>query len=369
MKEKITEQHINTINKLFNDSLSTKLSKEQVENLLKEIIKNIDYDEIIEVNNNFLPKTIFYFFSLVNNYYTAYKLSENDQVKNRSNTLELLGKGNKKRIKRYEQNQQIINDENSYKDEKLVAYFENCILKFIIDGKYKTAYLILYMGFIHKDSILSSLKYNKQLKYIAEKMNKSLEFFSFTYLKPSKIVNSLTILMYLYLVEIKRYDKKQSLKLIRYIINTYFKDDAPSYIRDDFLNKEFYCAGIYNNLPIFHWHTSTKNKEYYTDENIKELYALINTVLFNSKFYKQIFLKTTTNNLTTEQKEQFKEFDESLLKKLIPYLPRSYIKLDEYKLISKFTKSKLNRFKFLILFLIMFIKTIFPALYTKFTTK
>lgn len=369
MQQKVSKQHITSLNELIGKKLLSKFENIHIEDILNNINEIIDTDTIIPIDDAEIPTKHLFLFNLINEYHNAYLLSKDTEKKQRTKTIESLGQGNKKRITKFENNEKIIKDNDANKDNKIVAYFENSILKLIIDGKQKTAYLILYLAFINKDSVLSYTKYFKDLKYVAEKMSQSLNLFSFTYLKPQKIVNSLTILIYTYLTTYTKLDEKQILKFTRYIINIYFKDDAITYIRNDFLNKDFYCAGIYNNLPVFHWSASTINKEYYTNEDIKELHNLINKVIDDSKLMEAMILGTIKKQLNSKQKGTIKNLDDDLLKKMIYNLPISYIQQDHKKLFSKFIKTNYNPVKKFFLISYTLISTIFTTIYIKFTTK
>jgi hypothetical protein len=376
MKEKITQQHIDTINKLFRSSNLTNLSKDQVEKILKEISKYIEYDEIIKLNNNFLPKTILHFFDLINNYYTAYTLSSEDYIKDRSNTLESLNKGNSKRQKRFNENKLSIEDKDINWTDRLIPFYENQILKLILDGKQKIAYLSLVMAFIYKDTFKSIFneifKFDKDYLIAIKKLDSSFNFFNFTYLKTPKVVTSSIILMYLYLKESTNLEDEQTLKLVRYISNYLYDKDAPSRIQENFFEREIYCAGIYNGLPIFQWHTSSIHDQYYTNEVIKEVEKLINISSDSIGILKYVIWGIFSRNLKKEDREKVLNPDKKLIKNLIENLPKTYLRNQQQKLYLKLINENPTARKPLKYYLyspIRLVFTLFIAFQTKFVIK
>jgi hypothetical protein len=376
MKEKITQQHINIIKEVFKDSTSTKLSEEQIENLLKEITKYIEYDEMVKLNNNFLPKRILYFFDLINNYYIAYKLSDENYIKSRTDTLESLDKGNSKRQKRFDKNELSIKDKNINWTDRLVPFYENQILKLILDGKQKIAYLSLVLAFIYKDTFKSIFneifRFDKDYLIGIEKLDKSFDFFNFTYLKTPKVVTSSIILMYLYLKEFTDLEDEKVLKLVRYISNYLYNKDAPSRIQENFFDREIYCAGIYNGLPIFQWHTSTVHDQYYTNEVIEEVEKLINISSDSIGILKYVIWGIFSRNLKKEDREKVLNPDKKLIKSLIENLPKVYLRNQQQKLYLKLKNDNLNArkpFRYYLYSPIRLIFTLFIAFQTKFVIK
>lgn len=376
MQEKISQHHIKTVKQVFNENILINLSIQQVDILLQEITNYMEYDEIIEINHKKIPKTVFYFFDLINNYYHAYNLSKIEEISNRNNTLESLDKGNPNRRKKYNDNEALIKNKNIYWSDRLVPLYENQILKLILDGKQKIAYLTLTLAFIYKDTLKSIFneifKFNKDYIITLEKLDQSFDFFNFTYLKTPKIITSSIILMYIYLKESTDLEDPQILKLIRFISNYLYNSDAPSKIQENYFEREIYCAGIYNGLPIFQWHTSTIHNQYYDDETIKEVEKLMNASTESIGSLKYIIVGIFSQKLKKEDKEKVENPDQKLIKNMIEKLPKTFLHNQQQKLYLKLNDENINKrktLKYYLLSPIRLIFTLFISFQTKFVTK
>ena len=313
----------------YNKHFPTSLKNEEQEKILKEINELIPNDKPIKIDNIDYPENTLVLFHLISDYHLAYTKSINDkEVK--KDTLESLGKGNRQRQKRFDNNKIIIEDKNSDESIKIVAFFENVILEKILKGDYKFAYLILSFYYIYNNYLTNLFKmifpFNKKVLDSIDYINDAMKFFEFTYLNPSKIVNSCAISLHQYIkhcTSVK--DEEKQLKFIRGIINIYFSKHASNTLRNDSLEKEIYCAGIYNGTPIFQWYTSTKYEEYYTNDDIDKYYELFNKQKEDDNFFKDVII----NNLSkkTNKKDINNELNSKEgLKNLINNLSVTYVK-------------------------------------------
>lgn len=373
MQQKVTKDHIENLKKLIDTKLTSKLEKNQIDDLLEYINKTLPVNKTVNIDNKAIPIGYLNLFHLINEYYTAYKLSDDDQIKGRTDTLESLDKGNYKRRKRLNDNDLFIKDENIKWTEKLIPFYENQVLELILGGKHKIAYLSLVMAFIYKDtfkSIFNELfKFDKDYLIIIEKLDKSFDFFNFTYLKRSKVVTSSIILIYLYLKESTNLENEKILKLVRYISNYLYDNNAPSRIQENFFEREVYCAGIYNGLPIFQWHTSTVNDQYYTNDVIEEVEKLINISSDSIGILKYVIWGIFTKNLNKADKEKISNPDKKLIKNLIEHLPKIYLHNQQHKLYLKLNPRNSKTLKYYLLSPIRLIFTLFIAFQTKFVIK
>ena len=367
-----TKKNMNSILDFHDNNFQTSLSNEEQKKILIEIAKLIPHDENIIINNTSYSKQTLYLFHLINDYHQAYLKSTMKEQELRVNTHESLGKGNRDRKKRLEYNESIMENENSSQTQKLTAFYEYQLLKIMINTNTKLACLALTTTFINKnvDNYVHKrlFLFNKKMDIAIECKSEALKFFEFTYLVPSKIVNSCAISLYQYLKHCTNInDKKKEIKFIRNIISEYFPEDAPNEIRDDSFRQEIYCAGIYNQTPIFQWNTSRQSKIYYKDEDIEIYYNYMNKASNKLGILTNMIIKILSNKNTKKEIEK-KIKSKEALKKSINELSITYVKqptkLIEVLLQYKQKSLDNNRFR-----LIKALVTIFTTLATKFTRK
>ena len=374
MKKKITKEHIINTKNLINQYIETLLDEKQIDDILSEIVNLINEDDFMLFDNKEIPKNQYYIFDLINKYHTAYIKSKQKYKKDRKNTLESLGIGTLNRKKRFNENLETIEDEDIDGIEKINPSFENLLLDLILNGKQKSGYLTLTFTFIFKDHILHSnsqfFMFDKQYLKFLNRLEETFKFFSFTYLTPQKIVTSIGILIYKYLTTYTKLDDEQKIKFIKYILNFYFKEDAHTQLRPNyFKSREVYCAGIYDNLPIFQWSTSTINDSYYTEEHIKDIQGFMSTIKKDASKLDTFLFDINTAKLSKEEKEKIDNTDSQLIKKLINDLPILFLHNQQlnffYKHKEHFHISLINR----LISPISRIITVFIAFYRKFITK
>jgi len=304
--------------------------------------------------------------SLLNNYTQTYdkSLNKKAQIKH---TLESLGKGNKYRKKRLEENNQIIKDKTLPKEKRLKAIYENIYLSRIIKGDYKFAYLLLSITFIYRttqNSLFRLIFNKKQINELVKPFDEALEFFAFTYLSPSKIANSCAICLYQYLKYCTDINNEEEiLKIIRDTTLEHFPNHAHVNLRADNFKREVYCAGIYNGMPIFQWHTSSIKESYYTDKDIDRFHRYIKKAFKDIGYIKYILIGIFTKDLKEKDKNLF-ETKEGL-KKVIKNLPLTYIKSYIKELEYQEQKNKPKSIKY---YLFTPLRAIFTIL-TRFITK
>lgn len=98
--------------KLFLQPKIMKLINNTFQNEIKKLIPN---DSELKYNGKVYPKHQLFLSHLISDYYEAYLKSSDNEKKNRTNTLESLGKGNEKR-KRYFKNKDILKNKKSTKE-------------------------------------------------------------------------------------------------------------------------------------------------------------------------------------------------------------------------------------------------------------
>lgn len=222
----------------------------ELESVIKiEIQKLIPNDINLKYKGQIYPKHQLFLSHLISDYHESYLKSFDNEKKNRTNTLESLGKGNEKRKKRYFKNKDILKNKKSTKREFLIALYENLILKRIIKGDLKFAYLLLnylYLYQLQTTKLLNKIfLFNDKYKLVIDSLYEALKFFEFTYLVPSKIVNSCAICLNQYIkTYLPNITEEERLKFIRNIINIHFSKHAPATLRADYFNREIYCAGL-----------------------------------------------------------------------------------------------------------------------------
>lgn len=255
-------------------------------NMIKKILtKNIFFQSI----RNNVTKTLIQLH--IQDYVTAYKL---DATKLEQDSLAKYGKGNEKRKKLIEENLEKINNPLTSEYDKFILEQINQILEFIVDAKNnKLAMLLLVIYFANKQDIKAFIFHNffyrPDIAKACQDMIDQMELFSFTYLSKAKIINSLMIVLYTLLVDYGKCDRHDSIKFIDLVVNSLFdKYDLPSNIRADYIEKyQFYCAGIYNQLPIFQFYTGEK-EAYYNDEDIIKIQSFLNSFVIKTENIKEL---------------------------------------------------------------------------------
>lgn len=229
-----------------------------------------------------------------------------------------LGKGNTKRKNLIKKNQKSMDDPKTSEYDKQLYRYMNQILEFIVDSKNnKLAMLLLTIYFINIDNIKATIfnkfYYNSRIQQASQDFMEQMDFFAFTYFAKDKIINSLIIVLYTLLVECEKCDKKEAIKFIKMVVDTNFKNsDVPVLIRSDYLDKyPIYCAGIYNQLPIFMTYTG-EQKRYYSNKDIEKIQG------FFSYFLQDQTLVKFLNCLNRAQKN-VSEFGENLHNKEFLY--------------------------------------------------
>lgn len=298
--------------------------------------------------------------NLLNNYIKPYNKSLN-----KIDNLNSLGKGNKNRKKRFQSNETTTKNKTLPFEIRLKAFYENIYLSRIIKGDTKFAYLLLSFMFIYRSTLnsLFRLLFNdKQMTQIVKPFDEALEFYEFTYLSPSKIANSCAICLYQYLTHFSNInDEEKIAKIIRDTILEHFPNHAHVNLRTDNFKKEIYCAGIYNGMPIFQWHTSSIKDSYYSHKDITRFYRYTKKA-FNSIGYIQyifiaIFLKNHEDKNLLKSKKG--------LQKIIQNLPLTYIKSYMKELEYQEEKNRPKSVKYYLSTPLRLLSTIFARYITK----
>lgn len=336
---------------------------------LKKLIPN---DINLKYNREVYPKYQLVLSHLIGDYHEAYLKSFENEKKDRTNTLESLGKGNASRIKRFEKNKEVLKNKKSTIQEILIASYENLILKRIIKGDLKFAYLMLVYFYINEFQTYNLLNdmflFSKKGKMVTNTLYEALKFFEFIYLSPTKIVNSCAISLNQYIkINLPNISEEERLKFIRNIVNIHFSKHAPTIIRADYFNREIYCAGLYNGSPIFQWHTSTINKSYYSKKDIEKYFRIFTFIRKDLRFVNKIitnkYVKKEHRKLVNEHFADINKFEDMIKNSLVAYVQQPN------KLIKYLYQNYKKTYKDYILFPFRLLKTIFVALLTKLTFK
>lgn len=358
---------MNDINQILNIKITISNA-----NILQEIKKLIPNDINFKYNKKIYPKHQLVLSHLINDYHEAYLKSFENEKEERNNTLESLGKGNTKRKKRYENNKSILKNKSSSKELKLIALYENLILKRIINGNYKFAYLMLTYFFMYQTQSIRAQKelflFMKNSNLVIDSLYKALDFFEFTFLSPTKIVNSCAISINQYIkIHLPEIREEERLKFVRSIINIHFSKHASATIRADYFEREIYCAGLYNGTPIFQWHTSNINQSYYTQKDINKYFRIFN---FGRNNYKTASKHITKKYLKKEYRYLAEEYltNINLFETIIKNTVNHYV-IQPNKLMQILSDNYKKTPKDYIKLPFKAINTIFVAFLTKFTLK
>lgn len=271
---------------------------------MTEIDQLIPIDEKIQIKKKEYSKHKLYLLHLITDYHLAYTKSITNEFNNSS--LASLKKGNTNRKKRQEENEKSFNNKSKSSRIRLIAFFENLILEKFLKGEYKLALLVLNMAFIFRPETVILLKklffFHKNYRISLDNLVESLKFYEFTIITPTKIVNSTAICIYQYLKHIAKIEnEKKILKFTRDIINIHFSEYAPQELRKDMFERDIYCAGIYNQTPIFQWYVpKDKKSSFYTDKDIEKYYEYTNHLFKENNLFNQIIYKVYSKNMPTE---------------------------------------------------------------------
>lgn len=313
----------------------------------------------------------------IQDYVKAYNI---DTDKLEKEYLVNLGKGNTKRKKLIEDNQQRIDDPSLSEYEKQFYIYMNQILEMIVDpndNKLALTLLALYFNqqdFI-KNSLIDAFYFDPRVKIALDDLTETMEYFSYSYFSKDKIINSLIILLYILLVNFEKCNKKEATKFIELVINSNFKKaDIPTRIRADYIEKyPIYCTGIYNKLPIFQFYTGEK-ESYYNEEDIKKVQDFLNYFIEKKELNPQ-FSKNSNMNQAFENSQKIAEDKHLILKLLNEFYkhyalhPNSYKQLFLEEAKEKPFISFANALRKKPLFALKYsILTILTKLYTKLTT-
>ncbi|MFA6742154.1 MAG: hypothetical protein WCR78_11775 [Arcobacteraceae bacterium] len=338
-----------------------------------EIQKLIPNDINLKYNGEIYSKHQLVLSHLISDYSEAYLKSFDNEKKARTNTLESLGKGNEKRKKRYFKNKDILKNKKSTKREFLIALYENLILKRIIKGDLKFAYLLLnylYLYQLQTTKLLNKIfLFNDKYKLVIDSLYEALKFFEFTYLVPSKIVNSCAICLNQYIkTYLPNITEEERLKFIRNIINIHFSKHAPATLRADYFNREIYCAGLYNGTPIFQWYAPADlSKSYYNKKDINKYFRMFTLLRKDLGVLNKV---VTSEFVKKEHKEIVEEHfvDINKFKTIITSSSIAYVS-NPNKLVKFFAENYKKTFKDYLKLPYQLIKTIFVALLSKLTLK
>lgn len=370
-KSKLTIELIHNAFDFYNKQLGKVFSEVETENLIEKLLHIIEYDHIIKSKNipSHLPQytlTIIYF---IGEYKKAYQYALQDKKDKLQNTAEALQKGYPNKEKAYLENKAKMNDETLSTEDRTEALFKTMIFLLLKKSDYNKISSLLLTSVYSQYPLLKMIfknvdKFNKVMHLVAQTQEDALQTIEYTYLSKDKIVNSSVIMIYTVLTSALKLDDKEAFKYTKFFVYSFIDNSSAltdKYRKDYLTDKDIYCAGMYNGLPIYTWYTGS-NASYYNDEDIKKI-KIIFRMIPNSKdmtlVEKDIFLnllKTYDKNMSLSDIEKVSSEEE-----IIKFFKSSYkqFAIAPFSLLQYFAKPNKS--------IILWIKALIYALITKFT--
>lgn len=268
---------------------------EQEEKSLLEKVRILTKEDIVIKNSQLaddLYRNALYLIYFLGEYKKAYLYSICKKKEKNTNSCEALGKGFPAKQKAYEIELSNALDPSLSMDNRLIALFKNLVFLLLKKHSYKKvsmAFLgIIYINFgfikqlinlLHEESIF--------MQKSLSAMDKTLKYFEYTHVAPSKVLNSSLIIIYTHLVQNAKMEKELAFKEAKYFVNTYIDGIGgltDKYRQSFLVSNDIYCTGIYQGLPIFQWYIDRENKPYYAAEDIKKLRVLFRIIFSESNY-------------------------------------------------------------------------------------
>lgn len=291
MKSKLTHELISNAFDFYNQNLGQVFSNSEQENLSNKLLNIIEYDHILK-NKKLpydLPIQALYLIYFLGEYKKAYQYAKQDKKDKSKNTFESLGKGFAKKATAYKEGLEKALDQSIDINERMKQLIKSLMLLLLKKHEYKkvSMYLLgsMHMIFPLIKSLFNTIhQYNTFVQMVLNAMEYTRDYFKYTHLAEEKILNSSLIVIYTVLTQNLKVDQDKAFRYSKELVNSFIDDKG--YVTDkyrkDYLDKDIYCAGIYQGMPIFQWYISSQHKSYYTDEDIKK-FRVLKRVFFNEK--------------------------------------------------------------------------------------
>jgi hypothetical protein len=279
---------------LYSASFESIMSEHEAKILIDKLSGLIKQDVIKKFSrtNKAVPFQVLKLIYFIGEYKKAYLHSKDDSKKQRTNTLEALGKGLQKRKEKAKELRQISRDENMDISTRSMALYSRILLIAFKNKAYsKTGLLILGYFFLnfpfHKHIMLRYFAHKKHYVESLQYFEDALHLFEYTYLSRDKIINSLLIVVYSQLVQLG-IEKNEAYRASKDIVRTFLDDEnLTDKFRHSLLDKDIYFAGVYNGLPIFQYYTG-KDDSYYIDKDVRQIQRFFKLFIAMQKQSKQL---------------------------------------------------------------------------------
>jgi hypothetical protein len=370
-KSKLTTELIENALEFYNQNLGKAFSEIETENLSKKLLNIIEYDHIIKAS--FLPYdlpqytlTIIYF---IGEYKKAYSYASQDKKDKNKNTAEALEKGYARKEKAYKENKEKMNDASLSPEERIEAFFKTMIFLLLKKQDYNKISILLLTSIYSQYPMLNMIftnvdKFNKLMRLVMQAQEDALQTLEYTYLSKDKISNSSVIMIYTVLTSALQLDEKEAFKHTKDLVYSFIDKTAEltdKYRKDYLTEKDIYCAGMYNGMPIYTWYTG-KYESYYDYEDIKKMKVIIRAIpnikdlTLMEKDVSSNMLRMYDKNMSLKDIEKIKNEEEIMKFFKLSYKQFALMPFSLFQYIAKPNKS-----------IFIWIKALFYALITKFT--
>ncbi|MDD2267365.1 hypothetical protein [Sulfuricurvum sp.] len=379
-RSKLTPDLIYNSFDFYNQNLGQVFSESEQTNLSNKLLNIIKYDHILRGGSLLynLPQytlTIIYF---IGEYKKAYQYASQHKKDKKNNTLEALDKGYPRKEKAYKENKKKLNDESLAHEDRLEAFYKTIIFLLLKKKNYNKVSMLLLASLYAQLPILKMIftnvdKFNKLIQLVLQALEDALQTLEYTYLSKDKVLNSSVIMIYTILASAVKLDEKDAFKYTKDLVYSFIDNSAEltdKYRKDLLTDKEIYCAGMYNGLPIYTWYTG-QDESYYNDEDFKKIDVILR-VISNSKEMALVEKDVSLNMLKLFDKDASLTDIEKMTNKdeIIKWIKTSYKQsaIMPFSLFQYITKPRKSIFIF-IKALIYALITKFSELKTKFTKK
>ncbi len=321
-KTSLSSPLINYAIEFYNTNLGEIFSPKDVERLTTKLLENIEYDYIIKNKklSNDLPQYTLYLIYFIGEYKKAYQYAIRNKNDKSKDSLESLGKGFANKEKAYEEGLEKIFDESLDSNDRVKPLIKSSLLLLLKKPSYKKVSMLIlgsiYSNYALIKKLLNNIyRYNPTIQIFLDSTDYTLKYFEYTHVAETKILNSSLIMIYTVLNNNLKIDKNEAFTYAKELVNTFI--DSKDYITDKYrksyiTDKEIYYAAIYQGLPIFQWHITTKEKPYYTDEDIHKLKVIMRIFRseddngFTSNYLFGSVLKTFSKKVSSKDIENSK---------------------------------------------------------------
>jgi len=286
-KSKLTYELISNSFDFYNQHLGQIYSKSEQKNLSNKLQNIIEYDHILKGGSlpYDLPQFTLTIIFFIGEYKKAYLYASLHKKDKNKNTLEALEKGYARKEKVYKENKEKMNDKSLSPEDRAEAFFKTIIFLLLKKEDYNKVSMLLLTSLYAQHPMLKMIftnvdKFNKLMQLVLQTQADALQTLEYTYLSTDKVLNSSVIMIYTVLTSAIQLDEKEAFKHTKDLVYS-FIDRSPEltdkYRKDSLTDKDIYCAGMYNGLPIYTWYTG-KNKSYYNDEDFQKIDVILRVI-------------------------------------------------------------------------------------------